>query len=310
MISPWVESHIEIGDHPKTYVLITDLNVRKAEAVGLLHLLWHFTLKFAWRDGDLSRFDAVAIAHGAGWEGDANVFIDSLQKSGFLDGMKVHDWLDFAGRLVKDRLRYFKVNKVRTHSVRNKAVKRTVSVANHTIPNHTIPNLTLPDQTNTTKPNLTNFEEEEKETTRSDFVEIANNLDKPKIQENGNKAVNGLMKAIGDKSFRKSKAVEQPTLFWKETVEHISKSWEKKKGIGLYWKPQYFKHLKSMIGIYQPWGIMALWDVFLMHNDAWTNQAGHSFEAFVSKLPSLVDDLSWKTKSKDFETKLLGVIVQ
>lgn len=135
----WIESHTEIGDHPKVYVLYTALSVRKAEAIGLLHLLWHFTMKFAWRDGDLTRFDDVAIARASGWEDDASMFINGLQKSGFLDGKKVHDWINFAGRLIKDRVRYWKSNKIRKQSVRKPSVLRPESVANLTLPNLTLP---------------------------------------------------------------------------------------------------------------------------------------------------------------------------
>lgn len=138
----WIESHDQIGDHPKTLRLATLLGVRVPEAVGLLHLLWHFTLRYAWRDGDLKRFKSVSISKNSKYEGSPAKFINCLQKAGFLDGFKVHDWLDFSGRLVADRIRYEKANKTRTEPVRNPYVVPPVSVAN----------LTLPDLTNLTKP--------------------------------------------------------------------------------------------------------------------------------------------------------------
>lgn len=136
----WIESHTDLATHPKLFVLSRTLSVPIPYAVGTLHLLWYFTLKYSWRDGDLTRFDDVAIAQASGWDKEPKVLIEALQNAGFLDGKKVHDWLDFAGRLVKDRIRYLKANKVRTSSVRHPYAKRTSSVANLTLPNHTIPN--------------------------------------------------------------------------------------------------------------------------------------------------------------------------
>jgi len=138
----WIESHVEIGEHPKVFDLITSLSVQKAEAVGLLHLLWHFTMKFAWRDGDLSKFNRVAISRACGWESDPDMFIDALIKCGFLDNgnsLKVHDWHVFAGKMVKDRLRYKKANRIKTKSTENRQ-KSAEKRANLTLPNLTLPN--------------------------------------------------------------------------------------------------------------------------------------------------------------------------
>lgn len=100
----WIESHVELSEHPKVFVLTETLGVRRAETVGLLHMLWHFTMKYAWRDGDLSKFDDIAIARGSGWELEPKKFINALQYSKFLDDMKIHDWQSFAGKLIRDRL--------------------------------------------------------------------------------------------------------------------------------------------------------------------------------------------------------------
>lgn len=143
----WIESHVEIGEHPKIYVLSTALNVRKAEAVGIVHLLWHFVMKFAWRDGDLRRFDEVSVARACGWEGEPKVVIEALIKAGFLDNgesLQVHDWFDFAGRLVHDRI----YNEKRR---RKTSVKRRLKPVNRALPNPTLPNPTLPNQPNQKK---------------------------------------------------------------------------------------------------------------------------------------------------------------
>jgi len=117
----WIKSHDEIGEHPKTLILAEELKVPIAHAVGLLHLLWHFTLRYSWRKGDLTSFGDAAIARASKWDGEPIVFIKALQKSRFLDEYKIHDWLDFSGRLIKDRIHYEK----RTHYVRKPSVTRT-----------------------------------------------------------------------------------------------------------------------------------------------------------------------------------------
>lgn len=114
----WIKSYDTLSDHHKTFRLASELSVPIPYAIGTVHLLWWFTLKQAWRDGDLSNYTKLAIAKACHWDNDPEILIISLQKSGFLNGMKVHDWLDFSGRLVHDRINYEKENKTRTVSVR------------------------------------------------------------------------------------------------------------------------------------------------------------------------------------------------
>jgi len=64
-------------------------------------------------DGDLSAFDAIQVSEAAGWTGDAGEFLQALlqcggpQHSGFLerdgDTLRVHDWSNYAGRLIERR---------------------------------------------------------------------------------------------------------------------------------------------------------------------------------------------------------------
>jgi hypothetical protein len=144
----WIESHEEIGDHPKTIRLATLLNVRIPEAVGLLHLLWHFTLRYSWRDGELNRYKSEIISKACKWHGTSNQLISALRKAGFLNGFKVHDWLDFSGRLVTDRLRYEKANADRKQSVRVTYGNPPLPVANQPYPpnqpDRTVPNPPYP----------------------------------------------------------------------------------------------------------------------------------------------------------------------
>ncbi len=135
----WIESHVDIGDHPKTFELAERLGIGVAQAVGHLHLLWHFTLKFAWQDGSLERFSRVAVARGAHWDGDAHKFIEALQASGWLDGLKIHDWMDFCGDLVKKKIEYLTRKRERFGDF-----PKILGNSQHTQPNQT--NHTQPNQ--------------------------------------------------------------------------------------------------------------------------------------------------------------------
>lgn len=124
----WIESHEDIGQHPKTYALYTSLNADLCTCVGVLHLLWHFTLKFAWRDGDLSKFSPSQIAMAVGWTKDPKTLIKALQESGWLDGMVVHDWFHYAGKIIKDRI----YNELRRKTASNAAMDRKSTATNIT----------------------------------------------------------------------------------------------------------------------------------------------------------------------------------
>lgn len=95
-------------DHPKTHRLARALGISRAQAVGHLELLWHWTAKFAPR-GDVGRFQDVDIEQGAGWEGPEGQLVDSLEAEGWLDvhgevRLVVHDWHEHADDAVKKAL--------------------------------------------------------------------------------------------------------------------------------------------------------------------------------------------------------------
>lgn len=130
----WIESHIDLGEHPKVYQLCQYLTIDKPEAIGILHLLWHFTMKYAWRDGDLRRFTPSAIASVIGWKKEPEMLITALRECKWLDNkMIVHDWLEYAGKLVRDR-RY---NEERRKTALNGVNPRKTTA---TLPNPTQPN--------------------------------------------------------------------------------------------------------------------------------------------------------------------------
>jgi hypothetical protein len=102
----WVESHQEIGRHPKTKRAARLAGVSVPTMIGHLHLVWHWALDFA-QDGDLSGFDPWQLEDAALWDGAEGVLYGALQGAGFIDtdGDRhvIHDWHDYAGKLIERR---------------------------------------------------------------------------------------------------------------------------------------------------------------------------------------------------------------
>jgi hypothetical protein len=110
----WIQSDQSLDHHPKLKRATRMLGVSVPEMVGHLHLLWHWCLDYA-PDGDLSAFEAWEIADAAMYTGDPDLFVSALAdcgngEPGFLepaqsdgDGLRVHDWHDYAGRLIERR---------------------------------------------------------------------------------------------------------------------------------------------------------------------------------------------------------------
>ena len=102
----WIESHQAVGRHPKTKKLARRLSVSLPAAVGHLHYLWWWALDFA-QDGVLDKFDAEDIADAMQWDGDASKLMDALIFSGYIDdthdGLHIHDWAEYAGKLLERR---------------------------------------------------------------------------------------------------------------------------------------------------------------------------------------------------------------
>jgi len=99
----WIESHQSLARHPKTRRLARDFGCSIATAIGYLHLVWYFALDYA-QDGDLARFCDADIAEAVGLDGDPTRFVQALTDAGFLDpDRRIHDWQDYAGRLVQRR---------------------------------------------------------------------------------------------------------------------------------------------------------------------------------------------------------------
>ena len=101
----WIESHQELGAHPKTRKLARLLGCSLPAAIGHLHCLWWWALDYA-QDGDIGRHDAEDVAVACLWDGDPEALMAALRACRFLDNDgQLHDWGDYVGKLIESRAR-------------------------------------------------------------------------------------------------------------------------------------------------------------------------------------------------------------
>lgn len=103
----WIEVHQTIWSHRKTLILAGLLEIDPILAAAHMIHLWTWSVDNA-PDGNLTGLPAPVIAYGAGWRGDPERFVEAAVKAGFLDRegdqLRLHDWEDYAGRLIERRL--------------------------------------------------------------------------------------------------------------------------------------------------------------------------------------------------------------
>ena len=104
----WFEAHETMARHPKTLKLARLLKVDRRYAVGLLHDLFSWGLTAADKDGALRGMEAADIASAldtAGKKGQS--VVSCLIDAGYLDQRDgtfyIHDWYDYAGKLMEKR---------------------------------------------------------------------------------------------------------------------------------------------------------------------------------------------------------------
>lgn len=99
----YTPSHAELAQHPKTRKLARLLGCSIPTAIGHLHLLWHFALKYA-PDGDLARFDNDEVADGCLWEGEPSDLYDAFRGAGWVNpDATIHDWDEYGGKALRQK---------------------------------------------------------------------------------------------------------------------------------------------------------------------------------------------------------------
>ena len=101
----WIESHQTLWRHPKTQKAARLAGVSLHEMIGLLHCLWWWSLDYA-DDGNLDAVDPADVEAAVGWQGEDGQLWGAWVAAGFIDDSDpptVHDWHEYAGRLLEKR---------------------------------------------------------------------------------------------------------------------------------------------------------------------------------------------------------------
>jgi hypothetical protein len=151
----WLELHQSLPTHRKTLAMADALDTQPAHIVGHIACLWLWALDNA-QDGVL-HVSPRMVARAAQWEGDPQAFMDALLAAGFLDADGyIHDWDEYAGRLIEIRRR--SVTRAKSwreqHGTANVPSISSASNA-HDTHNKRVANRG-PDLTGPNQPNLTN----------------------------------------------------------------------------------------------------------------------------------------------------------
>ena len=194
----WIESHQELARHPKTKRLARATGITTPAAIGHLHLLWWWALDYA-QSGELTGYTDDDIADAACWDGDPVIFTEALVEAGFIDrdedALHIHDWQDYAGRLLdkreqnRERMKRARASKnatqnshgsttpsnsARTCGERAANVQETNTA---TVPNRTVPNQPNQQNQDTTPLPPTGGAQKDKapqKTKYADFVSMTN----------------------------------------------------------------------------------------------------------------------------------------
>lgn len=102
----WIEVHQSLPRHRKIVSAGHLLDVPRMSIIGHMICLWTWALDNA-QSGELTGIPSPVIATGAEWTGDPDAFVDALVQVGFLDRdldrLQIHNWKDYAGKLIARR---------------------------------------------------------------------------------------------------------------------------------------------------------------------------------------------------------------
>lgn len=279
----------DFPDHPKTRRLI---GLVGGNAEALLVRLWCFVTKYHGDSGRLAGYTSQEIEAIVRWDGAPGVLVGALCTLGWLhkaqNGYQVHDWADHQGHIGALKTRAKKAAKARWDKIGDSGDKDDASSNAQALDKQCpIPNQSLPPQPN-----------QEKE--------------KPPLPPKGQEIAK-----------RPRKADENALPFWQEMIDHMDRSWSafKKKKTGndvkYPWPDRSDRRgqgmwgsLRSRAKLYSCPGIMSLWDLYLLLDDNWVRSTGYSIEAFMHKIPVLVDDPRWKSLMSKHQDTLSRPVIQ
>ncbi len=102
----WIKSYQEIERHPKTIVLMKEMDWPLDVAISKLHRLWWWCADYA-TDGDISKHDPDTISTAIGCTDMRGDFlVAALIKAGFVDKdpyLRLHDWWSHFGDFLRGK---------------------------------------------------------------------------------------------------------------------------------------------------------------------------------------------------------------
>lgn len=102
----FIETHQSLRDHRKILTMATELDMPEAHVAGHCVFLWLWSIDNA-EDGILPASERM-IERAAGWYGTPGQLVAAMVNASMLDRMedgslRIHDWMDYAGRLIEKR---------------------------------------------------------------------------------------------------------------------------------------------------------------------------------------------------------------
>lgn len=175
----WIESHSTLRTHKKLKAFCDDLKISRAAGIGHLHMLWWWALDNR-ENGDLSDLFERDIAIACDWDGNPKALLKTLKKHNWItkEG-KINAWMEYAGRLIKERERGRERRKSKYSSKDESAdasrdESKDESTDNHgtdpRLPNQTKPNQTVRDNEN--HDFFSNFTKKDQETIEKKLKEV------------------------------------------------------------------------------------------------------------------------------------------
>lgn len=124
----WIEAHQALGDHPKVRKLSRILKLdNENEPIGILMRLWWWAMDYA-PDGSIGKYDAEELAWAMRWKGEPEELLEALIGAGWIDdgpeGLQIHDWYQYAGRLVDMREAKREQDRIRQQRRRDREKER------------------------------------------------------------------------------------------------------------------------------------------------------------------------------------------
>lgn len=151
----WIELHQTLPTHRKTLEAADRLDMKPVHLTGHLVTFWLWALDNA-PEGNV-KASPRTLAYAAQWDGDAQLFVDALVAAGFMDregdGFTIHDWREYAGRLLdkrkkdaerkkqeRDAARASSLNSEHVNGASNGHPADDLRMSERTVPNLTVPN--------------------------------------------------------------------------------------------------------------------------------------------------------------------------